>query len=307
MTNTINCTEGYFESTDGKVYYLNYSSDEADGTPIIMIHGGPGFTHHYLEPLYTLANERPVILYDQLGCGKSDRPADMSYCRVDYFVSELTDLINHLGYDTVSLLGHSWGSSIASEYAIANSNVSHLILASPFMSAPLWNKDAEKYKNALPREYGQALRTYDKSSEVFAKAFDEYYRRHVYGRAGTDRSITLATEEASAEVYHTMWGQDEIRIEGVLKDYDCCDRLHNITAKTLFICGEFDTGGPDSCRTMSKLVPNSTVKVIKDCAHFPHLEVKVEYTKYLRDFLSDRSAEKRSFFQTLSHMMSAAR
>ena len=74
MSNSINCKEDYFNTEHGKVYLLKYESENSTGTPLIMIHGGPGFTHHYLEPLYTLANERPVIFYDQLGCGKSDIP-----------------------------------------------------------------------------------------------------------------------------------------------------------------------------------------------------------------------------------------
>ncbi len=57
--------------------------------PLLCLHGGPGFTHYYLEPLEALAEHRRVIFYDQLGCGRSDRPDDLSLWTVDRFVEEL--------------------------------------------------------------------------------------------------------------------------------------------------------------------------------------------------------------------------
>ena len=291
MSGGINCEESYFRTSHGKVYFLKYEGRDSSGVPLIMIHGGPGFTHHYLEPLFGLANERPVIFYDQLGCGKSDRPQDLSFCSVDYFVSELRALVEHLGYTKVSLLGHSWGSTVASEYAIQYSDVSHLILASPYMSSPLWNRDSKSYIAKLPKDMQANLKTRDTSSEAYLRAHTEYYDRHVYGTAREDRSIALSTEEASNEIYHTLWGKDEICIDGILKDYDCRDRISEISAKTLFTCGEYDTGGPKSCKEMSRQILDSRLKVFPDCAHFPHLECKLDYVTCIRNFLNDQKID----------------
>lgn len=54
------------------------------GVPLLMLHGGPEYPHDYLEALSALGNERPVIFYDQLGRGKSDRPADLRLWRADW-------------------------------------------------------------------------------------------------------------------------------------------------------------------------------------------------------------------------------
>ncbi len=285
MSAQINCEEGEFQGGQGSVYFLKYSSPDGNGTPLIMIHGGPGFTHHYLEPLYSLASERPVIFYDQLGCGKSDRPSVDEFCNVNYFVNELRQLIDHLSFSEVCLLGHSWGSAIAASYAAKYSNVSHLIFASPFMSARLWNDDIQRYKKALPSRLRRAVEDFDDPD--FQEAFNLYYARHVYGKAAYDRSIVLSTDTASPEVYRTMWGQNEFSITGVLKDFECSDELSLITAKTLFTAGEKDTGSPKACRILSKQIPQSKVVTLRDCAHFPHLEKKEEYVKLLRSFLSD--------------------
>ena len=80
--------EGYIDVPGGKVWYRAVG-DDAEATPLLCLHGGPGFTHYYLEPLEALADRRRVIFYDQLGCGRSDRPGDLSLWNVDRFVEEL--------------------------------------------------------------------------------------------------------------------------------------------------------------------------------------------------------------------------
>ena len=68
--------ENYIETANGKLFCKTYGTNNK-GIPLIMVHGGPGGTHDYLVPTAeTLSDKRPVILYDQLGCGKSDRNLD---------------------------------------------------------------------------------------------------------------------------------------------------------------------------------------------------------------------------------------
>ena len=86
--------EGYIEVPGGKVWYRAVApeSDSTGATPLLCLHGGPGFTHYYLEPLEALAEHRRVIFYDQLGCGRSDRPNDVTLWTVDRFVAELAQV-----------------------------------------------------------------------------------------------------------------------------------------------------------------------------------------------------------------------
>src|SRR5262249_6113146 len=78
--------EGTIEVPGGRVWYRSVGEG---GTPLLCLHGGPGFTHYYLEPLEALAGRRQVIFYDQLGCGRSDRPDDASLWTVEPFLEEL--------------------------------------------------------------------------------------------------------------------------------------------------------------------------------------------------------------------------
>src|SRR5262245_57729257 len=91
--------EGFIDVPGGKVWYRIAGSGTA--TPLLALHGGPGFPSDYLTPLTKLADERPVILYDQLGCGKSDRPSDKSLWKTERFVRELATVREKLGLSDV--------------------------------------------------------------------------------------------------------------------------------------------------------------------------------------------------------------
>ncbi|CAN5860741.1 hypothetical protein BH11GEM2_BH11GEM2_31260 [soil metagenome] len=58
----------------GRIWYKK--SGAGTGTPMVLLHGGPGAGSFYLKPFEALGNDRVVIRYDQLGAGKSDRLTD---------------------------------------------------------------------------------------------------------------------------------------------------------------------------------------------------------------------------------------
>ena len=122
--------EGYVQVPGGRVWYRIEGSGTA--MPLLVLHGGPGATHHYLKPLGALADERPVIFYDQLGSGRSDRPTDTTLWRVERFVEELAQVREALGLREIHLLGHSWGTMLAVDYLLTKpEGVRSVILASP--------------------------------------------------------------------------------------------------------------------------------------------------------------------------------
>jgi pimeloyl-ACP methyl ester carboxylesterase len=72
--------------------------------------------HDYLLPLARLAEQRPVIFYDQLGCAYSDKTEDTMLFTVERFVSELATVRSTLCPGRLHILGQSWGSMLAIEY-----------------------------------------------------------------------------------------------------------------------------------------------------------------------------------------------
>ena len=99
--------EGYVDVTGGRIWYQIVGSGSR--TPLVLLHGGPGAPSYYLNPLAKLADERPVVFYDQLGAGRSDRPTRSELWRIERFVEELARLRTVLGLKDVHILGHSWG------------------------------------------------------------------------------------------------------------------------------------------------------------------------------------------------------
>jgi proline-specific peptidase len=133
---------GFVAVRGGQVWYrINGARHVVEGKlPLLVIHGGPGFSHHYLLALTALADDRPVIFYDQLDSGNSQRRGDPANWTVERFVSEVDEVRAALGLDRLIVLGSSWGGTVAAEYAITRpAGLVGLVLASPLISTPRWS------------------------------------------------------------------------------------------------------------------------------------------------------------------------
>lgn len=83
------------------------------GTPLIVLHGGPGVGCSAYNPLadLTVAHSIPIIQYDQVGCGRSTHLREKESAGTEFwndslFVAELESLIAHLGLTQYDVLGH---------------------------------------------------------------------------------------------------------------------------------------------------------------------------------------------------------
>lgn len=85
-------------------------TESGKGSPVIVIHGGPGMDHDSLSAdLGPLRARHRVIEYDQRGGGRSTLPADVALLTIDHHVDDLEALRKHLGLKRVTLLAHSFG------------------------------------------------------------------------------------------------------------------------------------------------------------------------------------------------------
>ncbi|MDH5316569.1 MAG: alpha/beta hydrolase, partial [Gemmatimonadota bacterium] len=141
--------EGYITVPGGRIYWARMG--DGPGTPLIVIHGGPGSTSFGLKPWAALGDERPVIRYDQLGSGKSDHPTDTTLFTVDRAVRELQALRDSLGLDEVHLYGRSWGAMLVEAYMGGQpTGVHSVILSSPLVTTAQWERDADSLLTTLP-------------------------------------------------------------------------------------------------------------------------------------------------------------
>ena len=280
--------EGFVEVTGGKIWYEVLG--DGDATPVVTLHGGPGSTHYGLEPLRALAKERPVIFYDQLGCGKSDRPDDSSLWTVERFVEELHLLRAALGLDRVHILGHSWGTMLAADYYLTHpEGVASLIMSSPCISIERWIEDCNNYRRQLPAEVQEAMDRNEAAgttdSQEYRDAEEEFNKRHVRRVDPMPPAMAQGRRERGAVVYETMWGPSEFFMTGNLSGYDRSGDLHNINIPSLYSCGRVDEAAPATVEWYASLTPGAEFVVYEHSAHMPYWEETERYLDVVGDFL----------------------
>jgi proline-specific peptidase len=286
---TLKREEGFVQ-VDG--YQVWYRRSGEGGVPLLVLHGGPGAGHDYLESLGALAEDREVIFYDQLGCGRSDRPDDASLWRIERFVAEVDKVRNALGLERVHLLGQSWGGWLAIEYMLSRPRgVVGLVLASTSASIPQFVAEAERLKAALPPEVYETMQRYESSGDLhhpdYEAAVMEFYRRHLCRLDPWPEPLLRSLENLDGNpVYETMNGPNEFFVIGNLKDWDRTQRLGEIDASTLVTAGRYDEITPACAETIHRGIPGSEIRVFEQSAHAAHLEETEAYLQTTADFLS---------------------
>lgn len=274
--------EGFIQVTEGKVWYEIIG--ERKNIPLIVLHGGPGYPHFYLEPLKDLSNQREVIFYDQLGCGNSDWPSDNSLWTVERFVEELKEIVKHLNLEKYHILGHSWGTALAVSFALTKpKGLKSLILSDSYLSTPLWEKDVDRLTQELPKNMQKDIK--DQNSKGFKKASNEFYKRFVNRFKKRPLAFKLSKAKKNNLIYNYMWGSEEHLATGTLKDFDLTNKLHEITIPVFLICGRYDEATPESSGYFKSLFPNAELKIFEESAHYPFWIEKEKYIKSVNDFI----------------------
>ena len=284
--------EGFVDVPGGKVWYR--IDGDGPGTPLVVLHGGPGASSYYLESLSRLGDDRPVVFYDQLGAGRSDMPSDTTLWRIERFMAELDSVRAHLGLEEIHLLGHSWGSMLATDYLLGGAEgVRSVVLASPALSAELWQRDADLLIATLPDSLQEAIRAHEEAGTyddpAYQSAMMDFYGRYVTLRWGPDVDSTFA--RFGAELYHYMWGPSEFFATGTLKEFDRTDQLAEINIPTLLTAGRHDEATPETTAWYQSLIPGSSVEIFEDSSHMTMLEKPDQYIDVVRDFLRSVDAE----------------
>jgi proline-specific peptidase len=280
--------EGHLEVPGGRIWFSRVGSG---GVPLLTLHGGPGFPHDYLEALEDLADRRTVIFFDQLGCGRSDHPDDNSLWTVDFFVDEVEVVRRALGLERFHLLGSSWGGMLAMAYALdRNPPLTSLIIANSPASAPRQIADNAVLRAALPADVQQTMAWHEQHGlfdcPEYAAATAEWYRRHICRMNPWPLGLERAIAGAGREPYKTMWGPSEFFVTGNLREWDVTGRLHEITAPTLFISGEYDEIQATQIREMHAAVPGSQYLHFANSAHLPFEEERELFMAQVNEFMT---------------------
>jgi proline-specific peptidase len=276
--------EGYVNFRGYRTWYRVVGDRSSPAAPLLALHGGPGSTHHYFAPLEQLADERAVVLYDQIGCGASDRPTDIEWS-IDLFRDEVQTVRDQLGLERIHLLGTSWGGVLALEYVLSGARgLASLVLSSTLASLDEWAPEQIRLLRAMGLEpVGPDDPDHDRVEALY---FDKHFYRGPKPRAEIERMMA----ERGADVYEAMQGPDEWTVTGALKGWDVRDRLHEIDVPTLVIRGRYDMCTDAMAATLVNGIKGAHEVVLEESSHTPVLEETGAYLAEISKFMQE--AEK---------------
>ncbi len=290
----MSATEGTIPFRGLETWYRVVGDGEGPGKlPLLLLHGGPGAPHDYLESLEAVAGTgRRAIFYDQLGCGNSSR-SDESLWNVETFVDEVGAVRDALDLERVHLFGSSWGGMLAMEYALTKpSGLASLVISSSPASIPLWAEETQRLRSELPADVQRTLDEQEAAgttdSPEYQAASMDFYKRHVCRLEPWPDGVarTFAKMEEDSEVYLYMQGPNEFVITGTLSDWDITNRLAEIDAPTLVTTGRYDECTPKQAEIVHRGIAGSEWVVFENGSHMQFAEEPERYLEVLDDFLT---------------------
>ncbi len=287
---------------DGK--YSVWTKKIGDGKiKVLLLHGGPGFSHDYFECFEDFLPKEGIefYYYDQLGCGYSDKPADTSLWNISRYVEEVEQVRKGLKLDNFYLLGQSWGSMLAMEYLDKyQSHVKAAVLSNMTASSKSYVAYTAKLKEQILSP--QDIATYDSLDKLKAydkPEFQNLLMNKLYTRVVCrlpieqwPEPLMRAFKKANNAIYIQMQGVDEFHVTGNIKDWDMWDRLPNIKVPTLVLGGMYDEMSPDDMKKEGKLIPNSRTYLCPNGSHLGMYDDQQNYFTSLVGFLKDVENDK---------------
>jgi L-proline amide hydrolase len=290
--------EGYAPFGQHQTWY-RITGDLHNGlTPLLILHGGPGCTHDYVDAFKDIASSgRAVVHYDQLGNGRSTHLPQWraEFWTVDLFRAELDNLLAHLGIaDDYALLGQSWGGMLAAEHAVRQpAGLKALVIANSPADMHTWVSEANRLRELLPADVQQTLLRHEQAGTLhdpeYLAASRQFYDRHVCRITPWPAEVTRTFEQIDADptVYHAMNGPTEFHVIGTMKDWTIVDRLALIQAPTLLISGRHDEATPLVVKPYVDNVPAIRWTVFEDSSHMPHVEERALCMEVVSRFLDE--------------------
>lgn len=288
---SITTTEGTIPFRGYRTWYQVVGEIPPPGgtLPLLVLHGGPGLPHDYLQDLAGLVDGgRPVMFYDQLGCGKSDHPDDASLWVMDTFVEEVATVREALGLDRVHLLGHSWGGWLALEYALRSpAGLASLVLASTCASLPAFATETRRLKESLPPEVQEVIDQHEAEGTTddpaYVQAAMAYRTQWICRLARFPDHLMRSISNLSEDVYGTMQGP-EWNVTGNLRDWDVTARLRELDLPVLITSGRYDEMTPALVDPLVRGIAGAEHIVFEESAHLAMVEEPDRYREILESF-----------------------
>ena len=284
--------EKYIPFREYQTYVRIVKEDDQDSVPILLLHGGPGSTHNYFEVLDPLAKQRPVISYDQLGCGNSYVDHHPELWTLSTWMEELDNVIKSLHLTRFHLLGQSWGGMLALAYALQQpQGLQSLILSSTLSSSQLWGREQHRMLKYMTKEEQDAITKAEETGnwqdEMAQKAIARYMKLHCADIKDNDPECLRREKRSGTESYMTAWGPNELTPQGTLKNFDVTDKLCEIKVPCLIISGTDDLCTPLIAKTMYDHLPYARWELFANARHMVFAEYTEKYLQRLADWCQE--------------------
>lgn len=284
--------EKYIPFREYQTYVRIVKEDDQDSVPILLLHGGPGSTHNYFEVLDPLAKQRPVISYDQLGCGNSYVDHHPELWTLSSWMEELDNVIKSLHLTRFHLLGQSWGGMLALAYALQQpQGLQSLILSSTLSSSQLWGREQHRMLKYMTKEEQDAITKAEETGnwqdEMVQKAIARYMKLHCANIKDNDPECLRRKKRSGTESYMTAWGPNELTPQGTLKNFDVTDKLCEIKVPCLIISGTDDLCTPLIAKTMYDHLPYARWELFANARHMVFAEYTEKYLQLLADWCQE--------------------
>lgn len=269
------------------------------GKPIFFLPGGPGNSHDYMQGNFgQYYKTNTVVFFDWLGRGKSDDAKSVEEYSVEADVELIEKLRKILGFDKISLVGHSYGTVPAQAYAIKyKNNVDKLVLIAGFHSGAMWQANCDSYnhyaKTHFPEKWKKvdSLRTlgYVSTDKPFMDVYNSFPVKYIYYH-NTKLKQNVPTYKFrgwSLPVYIQIIGADgDFDVSGSMINQDYRRELKNIKAKTLIIAGRYDGVSTPEFNVQYKLfMPQARFEMFEQSAHNPYLEEPEKFFALFDEFM----------------------
>lgn len=271
---------------------------------VLLLHGGPGMTHEYMECFETFFQSEGFEFYeyDQLGSYYSDKPTDKSLWNTERFVEEVEQVRAAIGADSSNfyIIGNSWGGVLGMEYTLKyQKNLKGLVVANMMASVPEYNKYSESLAQKLPPEVLGQIKDIEKKQDFSNPKYMEllmtyYYPQHICRLKEWPDAVNRSFNHANGEVYTLMQGPSEMGIIGdaVLSKWDIKDRLKEIYRPTLMVGAKYDTMDPKAMEEQSKLVQNGKYLYCPNGSHLAMWDDQKIFMEGVIKFIKDVDSGK---------------
>ena len=260
---------------------------------VLLLHGGPGFSHEYLEAMESFLPQAGIEIYyyDQLGCNNSDHPDDPSLWTLPRYLNEVEEVRRGLGLDNFILYGHSWGGILAMEYALNyQQHLRGLVISNMTAGTQSYLKRTAAIKLQLPPEKLARLNALEAKQDYDSPDYEKIMMEDLYPKMicrthPWPNSVDRAFAHANQTIYVQMQGKSEFLVTGNLKDWERWDRLHEIKVKTLTIGARYDEMDPEDMKKMATLMPNASSFICPNGSHLCMWDDQALYFQHLINFL----------------------